>query len=1164
MLFKARCLTKHISLKNSVKTIFCLYLVFFLFFSAQKALADPLQGVEEEKLESTSFVYEKLELNKNKTSPVNLLNRKLKKRNRVQFVVPTYSVVESKDKNPEMFSIPSIDEFSFEEEKQLEPIPDKEQESEETTQVELVEAESEENNIKSLENVAPSEPQQTEVDIADLVSVKSNVRYDYDNTDTALVAVHINNQLSYDFEIIIWPDGHISLPVKTLAELLDVSISINHVHNSISFDKPDSKAKVQVDYKNNKIIVGVDIIEPKKPKMILVEEGFLVEDDVFISAEIIQYLFDIKMNFDEANYVVDIETKAVLKALAELNTDIEEEYPVYEEALLELNDYEKENKLFKLKQVKYSTGTSLNRTTTAGASSHKENTNMNLASSGNLLGGQYNVGAGGFYSDNSLDVGNFVASLDYIGSKYETSFGSTDTRLSDLVVPSTNILGARFGSLGAVNRSISVPRFINGRAADDTYVELFINDIYTERQSVLDGRFEFESINPYSYGSIVKIRVEEVSQDNTRKIVYDRSFSQDNDLLASGQQEFLMFSGYDSAILNNRFNVFGENETNRLDSIKLTSGVKYAVGITDTLTTGINFANDLNIRKSSTVSTVNSDRPVLSRSSRSATGYVGSMYVKHVPLENLKLITEAGFSDASSRSLYEPNSQDVGGLVSVDYKNKEQNYNVFGKLFYFGPDFYTVGHSSSIDKKGGELNWGWTVDKVRFSGNINRYNSNLDRIFTGGESIITNMSFNVSGPIKEGQSIRMGIRSNSAENTIYKDNQVDLNLTLSQQLFKNTNLVLSYIHTLNKNDNYNTPTKTSDTNNNLNVELDIDVKKLGLIRISNKKVTTDSRDRLLLASQNNFDNPVYKDIHIKLDRSRLPIKGVTVSPNIGYKYGNDKGISCGVDIGFKLGKLGKIVLKYMYNSSFSKYLAGGTVAPSNNAHTVSVNLVRDINFGLLQGAKKEAGNRNAFNPQNSIIKGVVYLDLNQNGIRDKGEEGLEDIDLKIRNMYNITTDSAGKFVATNLSERRYVIGIDEETLPVLYTPTGGNVSINVKKEKVYIVNFGVIVTPGSISGKVNVDEENEVNSEIIILLLDEKGKEIKYTTTDSRGEYYLEALPPGTYTVIVDQNYLDYKGLQAEHKEGVAVEIPLILDDFVDIENIDFKLIEKKGELKTF
>ncbi|HBH19314.1 MAG TPA: hypothetical protein DDX14_10365 [Cyanobacteria bacterium UBA9579] len=741
--------------------------------------------------------------------------------------------------------------------------------------------------------------------------------------------------------------------------------------------------------------------------------------------------------------------------------------------------------------------------------------------------------------------------------------GSTNAKISDLVIPGTNILGARFGTLGAANNSSIVPRIIAGRAEDNTQVELFINGVYTDKQAVQNGRFEFDSLN-YPSGSFVKIKVEQVNQDNTRKVVYDRDFSQDKDLLAPGQKEYLVFSGIDNSITRHKFTLLGKGSQNYYqEPMRFSTGAKYKMGITPKLTAGVNLAHSRNLGNSSTPFFISGgSTPRIIRQSRSTSGTVASTDFNYNPTENLKLSSETAVSSATSASQYEPNSVDIGSFVSFDYTKPD--YHLYGKAFSYGPNFYSAGFSDTTDKRGGELSGNWSVGPLNLSGSAIKYNSNLDNMFYGGLSNISNYNVYLSGPIDDNASIRAGIRSNTAENSIYNDSQTNFDLTLNRKLYKNADLSVNYVHTISSSDNYETRTRSAMSNDRINASLNIDANKVGVFRLSHDITMLTPEEKLIISGMNNYnyEPPVYKNLYLRLDRSRQPIKGFTFSPSTGYRYGGDnKGILLGANLGYILKSGRQIMLNYNYNSTFARYLNSGMSIGGNNAHALSVNFIDTLNFGL--GNTAQANNQFIYNQDSGIIKGCVYLDLNQNGAKDEGEEGVPDIEITIKSMYTVATDKKGNYVAPNLSDRVYVIGIEKNTLPVIYAPTGNDVAVNVKRSKVYVANLGLIVTPGSISGKVEVNKENANNSEVIILLLDKDNKEIKYTTTDSTGGYYIGSIPPGEYRVVVDKNYLDYNGLQEQEGEH-KVSVPLVTDDFVDIEGIDFKLIEKTAEVKTF
>ncbi len=1119
------------SSQNSLKAILVLFFIFNILPVETKA--NSLSSKEKEDVE-------------NKSSFISIINKKLQLRNAMDISIPTYSHASCSKKFCEGFTLPSIRSINLEE---LEK-------NKTNTNPEVT-------NESSTEQPQADSTQNKKADIKDFIK-KTNKEsdqktlYKYDDVETALVTLQVNKNLVYDFEIIMWPDSKISIPVITLADILEIESTVNHVNNNITFTHPISKKQIIFNHKENNIICGSNVINIKKPKMVRIEEGFIVQDDIFAPIDFVNYFFDIESSFDKNNYVLSLTSKFALTA-DEQQAEVEEEKFTYEEPLTNVDSYEKEEKSFKVERIDYGLNGTVSKTANGQVANTTENSNLNLASSGKLLGGEYNIGAGSFYVNDALDIGNFTASLDYTGSNYNTTLGSTFTRLSDLAIPGTSLVGGKFGTLGALNRTLSVPRFIVGSALDGTTVELFINDILRDSQDVKNGRFEFESINYLINSSFVDIRVEQVNIDSSREIVYKRSFSRDNDLLAKAEKEFLMFSGLESSILTNRFNLIGNKQINNSDSVKLISGAKYGLGISKKTSAFLSFAQDFKVKNAESITSTMTDRPGVIRQNRSSSGFITSLSLKHKMKENIKLASELALSNASSLSVFEPDGTDLGGILSMDYENKKHQFGLFAKAFHYGSNFYTVTQGNSIDKRGGELNFSGKVSSTNISGNFINYISNLDNVFDGGLSNIRNMNINLSNQIYSGTNLRLSVRANNCKNDYYKEKETNLNFTLSQQLGENHRMMINHIKTFYNNSNYKTAEKTKDTNDRLNIALEVDAGKIGKVRISKEQAIEGPEHRFLSSGLKRRSELSRNKFNIKLDRSNLPIHGICLSPSIGYQSGSGNNLNMGLDLGYQIKNLGHLVLRYRYNAVRS--LAS---LNENKTHTISVNLLNNIDFGRASSSHKKAGLQTSFNPENSIIKGVVFLDLNQNGKMDEGEQGVPDIEISFKNLFNISSNNNGEYVATGLAPRRYILGIDKNSLPFIYSPTGNNISVDVKREKVYKVNLGVINTPGSISGNITVKKEEELNSDIIVLLLDKNGKEVKYTTTDSTGSYYIGSIPPGDYTVVVDKNYLDYKGMQMSSEVGHKVNIPLRLDDFVDIENLDIKLIEKRGQVKTF
>lgn len=179
------------------------------------------------------------------------------------------------------------------------------------------------------------------------------------------------------------------------------------------------------------------------------------------------------------------------------------------------------------------------------------------------------------------------------------------------------------------------------------------------------------------------------------------------------------------------------------------------------------------------------------------------------------------------------------------------------------------------------------------------------------------------------------------------------------------------------------------------------------------------------------------------------------------------------------------------------------------------------------------------------ISGYVYHDLDNDGLKETGEDGISGVTVQVINsvtnqVFSTTTDANGYYEVVGLPPGTYRI---VETQPVIYTDgkdaagtVGGatrgsatnpgdeisGISL-VSGDDGINYNFGEIL-PGSISGKVHLTDkygdcfsEEAYNSPIqgaIVQLYDAQGNKIAETTTDANGDYSFDGLLPGTYTVV--------------------------------------------------
>ena len=182
------------------------------------------------------------------------------------------------------------------------------------------------------------------------------------------------------------------------------------------------------------------------------------------------------------------------------------------------------------------------------------------------------------------------------------------------------------------------------------------------------------------------------------------------------------------------------------------------------------------------------------------------------------------------------------------------------------------------------------------------------------------------------------------------------------------------------------------------------------------------------------------------------------------------------------------------------------------------------------------------------ISGFVYVDANNNGIRDTGEAPIAGATLILKDQNGqptgatATTNASGYYEFTGLHPGTYGVG---EVQPAGYidgldTPgSAGGTAMNpgdmitgavlIGGTTAVNYNFGELV-PVSISGHVHVnvngdcdDPANPPLPGVTIELLNANGQVIDTRVTDNQGYYIFDTLPPGTYSVheVQPEGYFD-------------------------------------------
>jgi hypothetical protein len=176
------------------------------------------------------------------------------------------------------------------------------------------------------------------------------------------------------------------------------------------------------------------------------------------------------------------------------------------------------------------------------------------------------------------------------------------------------------------------------------------------------------------------------------------------------------------------------------------------------------------------------------------------------------------------------------------------------------------------------------------------------------------------------------------------------------------------------------------------------------------------------------------------------------------------------------------------------------------------------------------------------IEGVVFNDINRNGVRDKGEEGVKDITIRLEDGSTAKTDEKGYYQFSRVEVRGHLVTLDVRRIPADYsTISPEKMKVEVKLRETVRVNFQLIAA-GRIEGRVindvngngKFDPGEKGISDVLVLL--EPGNNNGYT--DEAGKFIFENILPGEYILKLDPATLPEDSVFTSSEES-TVQVPV-------------------------
>jgi hypothetical protein len=199
--------------------------------------------------------------------------------------------------------------------------------------------------------------------------------------------------------------------------------------------------------------------------------------------------------------------------------------------------------------------------------------------------------------------------------------------------------------------------------------------------------------------------------------------------------------------------------------------------------------------------------------------------------------------------------------------------------------------------------------------------------------------------------------------------------------------------------------------------------------------------------------------------------------------------------------------------------------------------------------------RSQLDPQLGGLKGLVFMDRNGNGTRERGERGIGGIEVITDSGQRLTSSGDGGFVLQPRDQSQEVhVRLNPNTVPAYYSPTNGAQWAEIEKGSLTRVGLGLIIL-SSVSGTVHGADSQDTTRVIPlggvrVLARTMAGEALQESVTADDGSYYLGELIPGTYQLDLDEETLPRGYTVAERPEPIVLEP---ITDPIDLYFIDLR-----------
>lgn len=986
--------------------------------------------------------------------------------------------------------------------------------------------------------------------------------------DSTVSYINVNNRAYQDVEIAITEKAEILLPFKQLADLFNIQYTANRVDKHISFKTWDRKEGMITQQG-----VFVQDAPVSKRKTEFIQQGIMdgVFNEAYITADAASKIFGAKFETNYEDLTLSAQVDRDIPLLHTNNAVEEDKGPkAYQDVVapkkagkITLNTIGLRSNLLSDSLTVKGQGYRTLNDTFSGSTQASIN--------GNIYGGKYRIEATEYhYRSDAFMFGGITGAYKNSIKDKETGkeklwyeLGKVKGRTDVDASIGTNIFGAQIWSYDYEKER---PEKINGYVKPTSLVRLTVNDLEPVTLSTYAGYYTLKDVqlpNP-----VKSIKLEEVNEDGSVELIKEERYSIYGDKPFEKEHRGSAYAGvwgYQNRFFREGGNIYRGNNK------KVTAGIDYQYGIKDNITFESRVTGDKLYEKNGTsiVYRVPTNDTLLVSGTQKSVNYLeGATALNSVEWvnpknKNIKARLTAGASVA--HDIREEHTH-AGYIVKAagEYEKDLEKYQrgIFKpkraagrlELFQTSPDFYIASSDSTSknDRTGGKVSGNISFNSTNAGGSYSRYYSNMNHRYRGGTIKFDEASINASTKIPKVANLRFNSYYRRGENELGRNKNYFYDANASRDIARWARVQAGRRESLYDTE-YDTP-NSLDRNYHSKyadnyAQLDVPIPgNHGRFTLGHNIVR--------------YNTATYKNGYnmFRFGYTFPTWKRLTLGLGYGFRYSGQGGNDFNVNIGYRAKSGQTMSVGYQYSEN-GGYFIDNMFTPTTNRH--SINFVFNDAFQIFHNGLKSVGDEDL---NKGLFEAIAFVDVNKNGKYDKK------IDVPIQNVPLITswtgetsvTNKRGRVYSSSLEQGIYTVSIDMNQLPITVAPFTNdliNKKVKIDGGQTTQLEIPLISTVGSVSGTLKIFDDFQRDLKItdfVVVILDENGEEVNYSTVDSTGVFYISGLAPGKYTLKLDEKFIDAYGLEMlPEKSEISISIPYDYKTPIDFteQNLEYKTL---------